>query len=160
MSKNPYNITIHIEDPRIDSRHMRVFCRRMHYGNQFIVKDLSNHDNPDTSGIWVQLGDKEVDLLEYDYMEREFSVLNNKYMFKFEKKKGMFINDLEVWMKQNELFWAISEFEKQRIESLNELDEFDIDKMIGKHTLEHLKMLREAISSELRDRAKNLAKRM
>lgn len=141
MNKNVNNITIHIEDPRIDHCHMRVFCRRMHYGNQFIVQDLSNHENPETSGIWVQLMDKEVDLLEYDYMDREFSVLNNKYMFKFEKKKGVFINEVEVWMKKNDLFWAITEFEKQHIQSLHELDEFEMEKIKGKHSQENLQRL-------------------
>ena len=41
--------------------------------------------NPETSGINVQLPNNEVDILTYDYLSRDLSVLNGKYVIKFEK---------------------------------------------------------------------------
>jgi hypothetical protein len=64
-------------------------------------------------------------------MERDFSVLNGTYVFKFEKKKGMYINEMDVWMHKNSLFWANSVFKQQRIESLEDLEDFDGSKVKG-----------------------------
>ena len=72
-----------------------------------------------------------MDLLEYDYMDREFSVLNGKYVFKFEKKKGMFISEMEVWMRRNNLFWADTVFKLQQIETLEDIHRFDPQKVTG-----------------------------
>lgn len=48
---------------------------------------------------------EEVDLLTYDYIDREFSILNGKYIFKFKQARG-FINEFQVWLGRNELFFA------------------------------------------------------
>lgn len=94
----------------MDQVHARIFCRKMDHGNQFILKDVSNHDYPETSGVWVQLQETETDILQYDLIDREFSVLNGMYMFKFEKVKNIYIQEFDVWMRRANLFWAISVF--------------------------------------------------
>lgn len=85
---------------------------------------MSDHDYPESSGIWIQMPSKEVDLLQYDYMDREFSVLNGKYLFKFEKIKGIFINELEVWMHKNKLFWSTNFLKANNITAMEELEDF------------------------------------
>lgn len=85
IKANPKNISIYIEDHKIDEIHAKFYCKKIGDAGQFIVQDLSNHMNPETSGIHVQLPDNEVDILTYDYLGRELSVLNGKYVFQFEK---------------------------------------------------------------------------
>jgi len=80
----PKNVNIYLEDPRLDSRHIHVFCRKLGYLNQFVVRDISDHSKSN-SGVWMQMESKEVDLFTHDYFDREFSVLNCKYKFRFEK---------------------------------------------------------------------------
>ena len=86
---------------------------------------MSDHSARETSGVWVQLPTEEVDLLTFDYMEREFSVLNGRYLFKFKKEKGTCINELEVFMRRHNLFFASSFLKQARIESMEDLDDFE-----------------------------------
>lgn len=39
----PKNVTIYLEDPKLDQRHLHIFCRKRGVQNQFIVRDLSDH---------------------------------------------------------------------------------------------------------------------
>ena len=48
---------------------------------------------------------EEVDLLYGDYIDREFSILNGKYLFKFKKARGI-LNEMSVWIRRNDLFFA------------------------------------------------------
>ena len=43
--------------------------------------------------------------MTYDYIDREFSVLNCKYIFKLRKMKT-FIDELEVWLLKRDLLYA------------------------------------------------------
>jgi hypothetical protein len=70
LEKNPKGLSIYLEDPKLDEVHCHIFCRKYDTGNQFIIKDLSNHNNPDTSGVWIQMPGEEVDLMFCDYIER------------------------------------------------------------------------------------------
>ena len=49
--------------------------------------------------------EEEIDLLSYDYLDREFSVLNCKYIFKLRKLK-QYIDELEVWLLKRDLLYA------------------------------------------------------
>jgi len=64
------------------------------------VKDesIQSQENKENSGIWVQLPQTETDLFSYDYIDREFSILNGKYVFKF-KKLDKKIDEFEVWLR-------------------------------------------------------------
>ena len=86
MIENPSKIDILIPDPSLDEKHAHIFCRREdEFGSQFIIKDISEHDQDksDSFGVWAQLPGHEIDLLTFDYMDRDFSVLNGRYLFKF-----------------------------------------------------------------------------
>ena len=61
-------------------------------------------------------------------MDRELSLLNGKYMFKFKKERGV-INELSVWMRRFDLFFADSFFKQQRIQTLEDFDDFDCEKL-------------------------------
>ena len=54
QKNNPLNLTMYLEDPKLDEVHAHIFCRRYEGDHQqFIIKDLSDHHNVDSSGIWV-----------------------------------------------------------------------------------------------------------
>ena len=57
IRSNPKKLDVYIKDPKIDEVHAHIFCRKYPDGNVFIAKDVSDHNNPDTSGLWVQLPD-------------------------------------------------------------------------------------------------------
>ena len=84
LKKNEKKINLFIQDPTIDESHVRFFCRKYKNQTLFIVKDLSNHNNFN-SGVHVQLPSSDVDLLTYDYLDREFTILNRKYKFVISK---------------------------------------------------------------------------
>ena len=71
MKENPSGINVYIQDPKMSEVHAHIFCRRYPTGNVFILKDVSDHSNKDTSGIYVQLPGEEVDLHRFDYLERD-----------------------------------------------------------------------------------------
>ena len=80
--------------------------------------------NEETSGVWVQFPDDEVDILQYDYIDREFSVLNGKYQFKFKKVRGC-MNEMEVWLRRHNLYFADSFLRLNRYQSLEDLHDFN-----------------------------------
>lgn len=47
----------------------------------------------------MQLPSEKVDLFSYDFLDREFSILNCRYTFKFKKIENEFIEELEVWLR-------------------------------------------------------------
>ena len=105
---NPKNLTLILDDPIIDTVQTRLFSRR--YGDEeiFVIQDLSNPDSENLcaqSGTWVQVTEQEVDLFTHDYVEREFSVLNCKYIFKLRKMPTL-VNELEVWLMKRDLLYA------------------------------------------------------
>jgi hypothetical protein len=51
--KNPKNLSIYIEDPKMDDVHARLFSRKYEDQEQFIIQDLSDHSKPETSGLWI-----------------------------------------------------------------------------------------------------------
>jgi hypothetical protein len=123
---------------------------------------MSDHSVKEQSGVWVQLPTEEVDLLTFDYIEREFSVLNGRYLFKFRKEKGI-INELEVFMRRNNLFFAASFLKKMRIDSMEDLEDFEEHA----HKLdnwdfseEDQERLKSAIKKEVVERANNLMRRI
>ena len=89
----------------MDDVHARLFSRKYEDQEQFIIQDLSDHSKPETSGLWIQVPEEEIDLLSYDYLDREFSVLNCKYIFKLRKLK-QHIDELEVWLLKRDLLYA------------------------------------------------------
>ena len=78
--------------------------------------------------MWVQLPQKEVDLFTYDYMDRDFSILNGRYVLKFTKQNG-FINDLHVWMRRHSLFQFEDFLKAHHVHALEDLDDFDMSKL-------------------------------
>lgn len=105
VQNNPRKLTLYIEDPKLDDVHAKVFCRKYSEGNQFILKDMSDHRNKEACGVQVQLPYEEIDLLQFDYIEREFSVLNCKYLFKLRQEAAL-IDELKVWLHQNYIEFA------------------------------------------------------
>ena len=69
----------------MDPVHCHVFCRKIDGANQFIVRDVSDHTNELTTGVWVELSETETDLMEFDYADREYSVLSSGYVFKLSR---------------------------------------------------------------------------
>ena len=63
---------------------------------------MSDHRNKDACVVQVQLPYEEIDLLQFDYLDREFSVLNCKYVFKIRQETNL-IDELAVWLNQNAL---------------------------------------------------------
>ncbi len=77
----------------------------------------------------MQLPSEKVDLFSYDFLDREFSILNCRYTFKFKKIENEFIDELEVWLRQKELFFAQGILKSMGIHEIEDLVKFDHKKM-------------------------------
>ena len=53
-------------------------------------------ENVHTSGVFVQLLEAEVNLLDYDYLDREFACLTNCIMLHFERQEEQIAEGIPV----------------------------------------------------------------
>ena len=121
-------MTIYLEDPKLDTRHLHIFCKKIGPLNQFIARDVSDHKKC-ASGVWVQLMSNEVDLFTYDYFDREFSILNGSYKFEFKKTPNMEIDEYYCWLKQKNLFDKNGILKLIGISGFEDFQDFDIGKL-------------------------------
>jgi hypothetical protein len=98
--------------------------------------------------------------MTYDYIDREFSVLNCKYVFKIRKMKT-FIDELEVWLLKRDLLYAANLLGLIGLKSLSDIhkikeDDFAKIKLGDKQK----QSIMEAIKVEIEEQANNLPKRL
>ena len=159
---NPKNITIYLEDQRIDEVHARIFCRSYSDTNRFLIQNLSDSTvNMNTSGVWLQVPQHEIDLFQYDYLSREFSVLNELFMFKFRKVDAK-IDEFNVWLTLRDLIDKKEDLESWGLSSITSFLNFDTSKVDWKAkgwTQVEWDDLKRKVQKEQRDQANNIGKR-
>lgn len=108
----------------------------------------------------MQLPSEKVDLFSYDFLDREFSILNCRYTFKFKKIENEFIDELEVWLRQKELFFAEGILKSMGIHVIEDLVKFDHKKMCSFNlSTKQVDSLKTLVEKELEERTNNLIKR-
>lgn len=81
-----------------------------------------------TSGVWLQVPQHEIDLFQYDYLSREFSVLNELFMFKFRKVDAK-IDEFNVWLTLRDLIDKKEDLESWGLSSITSFLNFDTSKI-------------------------------
>lgn len=81
-----------------------------------------------TSGVWLQVPQHEIDLFQYDYLSREFSVLNELFMFKFRKVDAK-IDEFNVWLTLRDLIDKKEDLESWGLSSITSFLNFDTSKV-------------------------------
>lgn len=108
----------------------------------------------------MQLPQKEVDLYTFDYFDREFSILNGKYKFEFERIEDWPMDELNCWLKQKDLIEKYGILKSIGINGIEDLHKFDINKLselvMSQQQLDYIK---KEIEAELQEQEDNLTKR-
>lgn len=99
-------------------------------------------------------------MLSLDYLDRDFSILNKKYRFKFSKVPKRFINEFEVWLVHNKLLYATEVFAQLKIKRIEDFEKFKASDLDDVQLEDKQKeKIQTSIEKELHERKTNLIMR-